>query len=610
MPGRSDVLCMLPLGTPPCIVQLPAGPGCSARVTSVPVPVAYGRMTPALSEAVANLAGLVPPSKRPAAAVDPAVLPPDQRAVQWASAPSAPAQSIAQQVAHVRPTFSAFPDDSKLRRLPVTDMHVCSAIEWAEPNARDQSGSAALYVGTNSGYVHRLIVTPPVPATHPLPQSTAGGCKRPREECRDESPGAISIELSACTRLPSLSSVSALNWSPQQGGLLLAQAGEANVDLLDPESLELRDSMPEFDRPTQAVRGCPLVLRRGMVQLHREQPLVVAANSSTRYGYVFAGYDTRTAGSVQSDTVKASTPRLAVCSQPDEVGISCIEWHPHAPVLLVSNSSDTIHAWVLATDADWSAFSPYFPELGLNVEYIEREDEFDGVTEEQAAAAVASAGSGAAEDDFAAYGLTAKAAAAAFHVAPAVAQRIAAGQVPHGLASSAVPLPAPAADATAATTQQSTYTSVDDNTNAASFPVDVIGGLRCAGSAAAAALQAAPPALTQFRSNPDESFVSTTVPLFMAGADGVGTSDAASAAHPTPDSSAERSTHAAPSAAEAWQRAGGSAPALWASMRAALQQEGWAQMTAVGRARLGNAALYDASGGYFQAAPSAAAQQQ
>jgi len=612
MPGRADVLCLLPLGTPPLIIQLPAGPHCSARVTSVPIPVAYGRTTPALSEAVQHLAGLAPRTKKPAAAGNSSSTPAAQ-AVQWASAPDAASRPIQEQVRAVGAAFSAFPTDSKLRRLTPTDMHVCCAIEWGPCPT---GGPAVLYVGTNSGYVHKVLVTPP-----PTPFGSSaphGGRKRPREEHHADTPDTVAVQLAACTRLASLSTVSTLQWSPQQGGLLLAHTGDTHVDLLDPVTLELWESLPDFDRPSQSMRGCNFALRRGMVQLHNEHPLLVAANSTTKGGYVFAGYDTSNVGPVDAAANPTDVARLAVRSLAEEGSVGGVEWHPHAPILLVSNGSETVHAWVLTTDADWSAFSPYFPELGLNVEYLEREDEFDGVTEAQSAAAPAAAGNTTGEDDLAMYGLTARAAAAAFHVAPTVAQRIAAGRLPAGLCARSTPSSEMAA---APPSQQNTSAAADQQLARAAQhagPVDVVGGVMCVASRSAAALQASQASLQSFRSNPDESFGSITVPLRMTGVVSSASmppaacapAPLASGAGPAGIRSAGLETAALPTAAEAWQRAGSCITGLRASLQAALHEEGLAQMTAVGRARLGNAALYDASGGYFAAAPSAAAQQQ
>ncbi len=635
MPGNPSVVCVLPLGSPPLLIQLPSHCSEAMRITTVPVPVAYGRMTPPVADAVSHLAGLAQPgAKRAADGSNDAVA----EAVLWAAQPDASHAPLDEQVRRVAPAFTAYPPDSKLRRLPATDMHVCSAASWGAAMPYEPIGSAALFVGTSSGYVHRVLVHVPPPCTHP---PDLAGRKRPREEASQ--PQAAELQLTRCARMPSLSSVSTLQWASQFGGLLLVHSAETHVDLLDPETLAIRQSLMDFDRPSQHVRSnmC-MTLRRGMVQLHREQPLVVAANAAIRAGHTFAAFDTRGAKQGSDTGQVPPAPRLAVGSLPDEPPPCSVEWHPHAPVLLVPSSSDTLHAWVLATDADWNAFSPHFPELGLNVEYVEKEDEFDAVSEQQAAATAAAlqgvAGSSLpdqAKDDMDKYGLTAKAAAAAFHVAPSVAKRIAAGLLPSGLGSA----PPPSHSAGGASTQfghdsssgaqtepsqaQQPARSVFEDEASTPANVDVVGGLLCSPSAAASQLQQTQPQMTLYRHNPDESFARATVPLRMLPTGAPDVAPGANAGAPAASAAAPGAVEAASpvspesqaqvlgtTSAEAWIKAGSTVEGVQAALATALHQEGLMQMTAVGRARLGNAGLYDASGGYFAAAPSAAAQQQ
>ncbi|KAK4229697.1 SWD1-like protein [Podospora fimiseda] len=55
-----------------------------------------------------------------------------------------------------------------------------------------------------------------------------------------------------------------------------------------------------------------------------------------------------------------------------------IEWHPHKP-LLVACGTETgrINIWSVTPAQKWSALAPDFAEVEDNVEYIEKEDEFD-----------------------------------------------------------------------------------------------------------------------------------------------------------------------------------------------------------------------------------------
>ncbi|TGO12664.1 hypothetical protein BTUL_0084g00220 [Botrytis tulipae] len=55
-----------------------------------------------------------------------------------------------------------------------------------------------------------------------------------------------------------------------------------------------------------------------------------------------------------------------------------VEWHPHKPMIAACGlESGRIHIWSIVPQQRWSALAPDFAEVEENVEYIEREDEFD-----------------------------------------------------------------------------------------------------------------------------------------------------------------------------------------------------------------------------------------
>ncbi|KAG9235908.1 retinoblastoma-binding protein-like protein 5 [Amylocarpus encephaloides] len=55
-----------------------------------------------------------------------------------------------------------------------------------------------------------------------------------------------------------------------------------------------------------------------------------------------------------------------------------VEWHPHRPMIVACGlESGRIHIWSIVPQQRWSALAPDFVEVEENVEYIEREDEFD-----------------------------------------------------------------------------------------------------------------------------------------------------------------------------------------------------------------------------------------
>ncbi|KAG2186066.1 hypothetical protein INT43_002504 [Umbelopsis isabellina] len=60
-----------------------------------------------------------------------------------------------------------------------------------------------------------------------------------------------------------------------------------------------------------------------------------------------------------------------------------LTWHPIRPVIASVSTYGNIHIWATSRDENWSAFAPDFIELEENLEYEEKEDEFDVVPEEE-----------------------------------------------------------------------------------------------------------------------------------------------------------------------------------------------------------------------------------
>ncbi|KAI8577441.1 hypothetical protein K450DRAFT_251655 [Umbelopsis ramanniana AG] len=60
-----------------------------------------------------------------------------------------------------------------------------------------------------------------------------------------------------------------------------------------------------------------------------------------------------------------------------------LTWHPIRPVIASVSTYGNIHIWATSRDENWSAFAPDFIELEENLDYEEKEDEFDVVPEEE-----------------------------------------------------------------------------------------------------------------------------------------------------------------------------------------------------------------------------------
>lgn len=60
--------------------------------------------------------------------------------------------------------------------------------------------------------------------------------------------------------------------------------------------------------------------------------------------------------------------------------LSLYQWHPIRPVIASVSTYGNIHIWATSRDENWSAFAPDFIELEENLDYEEKEDEFDVVS--------------------------------------------------------------------------------------------------------------------------------------------------------------------------------------------------------------------------------------
>ena len=57
-----------------------------------------------------------------------------------------------------------------------------------------------------------------------------------------------------------------------------------------------------------------------------------------------------------------------------------VKWHPTKPMIVSISSDGHVYMWVVTPKENWSAFAPGFEELEDNIEYEEREDEYDVVS--------------------------------------------------------------------------------------------------------------------------------------------------------------------------------------------------------------------------------------
>ncbi|KAI8983127.1 WD40-repeat-containing domain protein [Pilobolus umbonatus] len=68
----------------------------------------------------------------------------------------------------------------------------------------------------------------------------------------------------------------------------------------------------------------------------------------------------------------------------DDIAVTIkIGWHPVRPIIGSVSSFGNIYIWTAKHEENWSAFAPDFLELDENLEYEEKEDEFDVVPEDE-----------------------------------------------------------------------------------------------------------------------------------------------------------------------------------------------------------------------------------
>ncbi len=60
-----------------------------------------------------------------------------------------------------------------------------------------------------------------------------------------------------------------------------------------------------------------------------------------------------------------------------KISLHSLSWHPTRPFIAVGTSDGYVDVW--GPRLDWTAFAPDFQALQKNVEYVEKEDEFDTI---------------------------------------------------------------------------------------------------------------------------------------------------------------------------------------------------------------------------------------
>lgn len=565
--GGGSLISLLLQGAAPTLVHLPhpQRAGQPLPMTTVPLPVAAGRVPKALTDAVPGLFGKQASSRRAGATKGGDLAASAAAASEWSKGEGAALAPFAEQMAHIGALLRSTPSAASLRQGGAADSHIACCMTWG---GAGPGGRAPLFVGTSSGYIHRVEVEPP----------SSGAAQVPGQ--LPHSAGGLGVRLAASTRMASKAAIFTLQACPQ-GKMLLAHSGEGSVDFLDAESLAYLGCLPALARNV-TLKSFSLQPRPAGVQAHFEAGVVAVASGVGRQGHAFLIFD---CSEVHLGT-GAECPRSSMTHIPDGPGVSALAWHPIIPMLVTCGHDGSIALWAWGADADWLAFSPYFPELGLNVEYIEREEEFDALDE--AGAALLAQGKPLPPAHPASAAAAASLVAQAgrvFDVAGSLSQRVQGGLLPAALqtppppSSLAPPLPV----ATQGSEQSRPTSGLEGGDEEGD--IDVVGGL-----VPPCLPWAQQPALYGNPALPPRPLVAPAV--------------RARAAAPEPaTTSIETGGRACAgrgmSAAAILQACHGDPERVTRQWHKALIQEGLLQLNVVGRAPAGNASLYDASAGYF-----------
>ncbi|CDR98622.1 hypothetical protein [Sporisorium scitamineum] len=142
----------------------------------------------------------------------------------------------------------------------------------------------------------------------------------------------------------------------------------------DPSHIQSDTTEPV--RPSKRLRPTTLSL----TLLHKIQDMIqrTAWNNigfSPSSDYIFAGAAHKASHNVYIWD-RSSGTLSKILEGPKDWSIG-VDWHPSRPMLASASNTGAIYVWFTPTEEIWSAYAPGFEELEENMEYEEREDEFD-----------------------------------------------------------------------------------------------------------------------------------------------------------------------------------------------------------------------------------------
>lgn len=218
-------------------------------------------------------------------------------------------------------------------------------------------------------------------------------------------PGTINLNVVTTFRV-SNTAIKQIEFAPRKKNVFLVNSADRIIRVYNTDHVLASVSTGGSNSSQSVTRGRKAILQStDRVDPEPIQKLQDMINRTTWKKCCFSGV-------AESDFICAGSARQnSICIWDRNVGtlvkmlhgtkgevVNDVIWHPLRPVI-ASIASGVVSIWSQTQVENWSAFAPDFKELEENIEYDERESEFDEMDEDRSPARVAE-GSDEEEDPF------------------------------------------------------------------------------------------------------------------------------------------------------------------------------------------------------------------
>ncbi|CAD6888760.1 unnamed protein product [Tilletia laevis] len=162
---------------------------------------------------------------------------------------------------------------------------------------------------------------------------------------------------------------------PQHDNKAIDNAPDHNMDVANPAS------EPEIKHDIQSITttaaATPVVLMpvHKLIDLVNRTPWNGIGWSGHGGEYVYAGAAHKASHNIYIWDMATGTLEKVLQGPKDP--LVDVDWHPTRPVIASVCSTGAVHFWFSKSEEAWSAYAPQFQELEENIQYEEREEEFD-----------------------------------------------------------------------------------------------------------------------------------------------------------------------------------------------------------------------------------------